>query len=446
MSIAEGGEEKGRRRPGLSDNMLTSFVGNMFPALVALISGPILAQALGVTGRGEVAAGHAPLALISTLATFGIPEAVTYVVAVSPGLARLAARRAAWLLIATGAAGMGAVYLAAGWLSGGVDSTRNLILISSLAIIPTLLVGVLRGVASARQQWRMVATERISSSGLRLLVILILWASDALSPLSATIVLAAMPLFGALAYIPLPRLIRDVDGTQMELATTRHLASYGSRIWLGSVAGIMLTRIDQTLMTGLSSAYALGLYVVAVTVSELPLMINSAVRDVTFATDAAKRESNRLEQTARISFVVCVAAGSALGVSMIWWLPFLFGDGFREAVPVAAVLLAAVVLGTPGSIGGAGLSARGRPGLRSISLIIAALINVVLLIVLVPSMGAMGAAIATLVGNLLSANLNLIFLRKVAGVSILQFYAVKWADVVTLWAFVHRRFGRGNGR
>ncbi len=431
------------RRRGLADHMLTTFGGNAFPAVVALATGPILAHALGVFGRGQVAAGHAPLALISTIATFGIPEAVTYVVAVAPALAAIAARRATLLLILTGLLGMGTVLVTVGWLSGGNEQTATLILISSLAIIPTLLVGVLRGVASANQQWRLVAGEKISASTLRLIVILILWGFDALSPLSATIVLAAMPVFGALAYIPLPkRLEKDRGADQLHLARTRYLASYGGRIWLGSISGVLLSRIDQTLMTGLSSAYALGLYVVAVTVSELPLIINSAVRDVTFATDAAKRESSRLAETARVSFVVCTLAALGLGVSMIWWLPVLFGEDFAPAIPVAALLLVAVALGTPGSIAGAGLSARGRPGLRSISLIVAAVVNVVLLMVLVPTTGAMGAAVATLVGNLLAANLNLVFLKRISGVSIVEFYAVKPDDVRTVWRFVGRKLRR----
>ncbi len=64
--------------------MLFTLVGNFFPPLAMLISAPILAQALGVDGRGEVAAATAPLILVITAATFGIPDAVTYVIARTP--------------------------------------------------------------------------------------------------------------------------------------------------------------------------------------------------------------------------------------------------------------------------------------------------------------------------------------------------------------------------
>jgi O-antigen/teichoic acid export membrane protein len=220
------------------------------------------------------------------------------------------------------------------------------------------------------------------------------------------------------------------------------LLNYGVRIWVGSLSGILLSRLDQVLMTPFAGTYQLGLYVVAVSVSELPLIINQAVRDVTFVTDAADSVDARLSSSARISTFLCATAALFLGVTMLWWIPFLFGDGFRPSIPVAAVLLAAVVLGTPGSIAGSGLSARGRPGLRSISLLVACLVNIAMLILLAPTLGAMGAALATLVGNVLSSNLNLVFLYRTFGINPLQFYGLRRHDFTTLARFIKRMTAR----
>ena len=426
-------------RPGaLSRNMSIALIGNAFPPLVALFSGPILAQALGVAGRGEVAAATAPLALVVTVATFGVPEAVTWAVARSPQLARNAARRGVLLLTAAGLVAMAAVFATAPWLSGGSPAVSQLILVASLAIVPNLLVGVLRGVAAATQSWRLVATERILTSALRLLVLIPFWLTGTLTPLVATLTVAAMPVAGAFVYLrrmrALPPAVTDVPWS----ARVGGLLGYGVRVWVGSLSGMLLSRIDQVLMTPLAGTYQLGLYVVAVSVSELPLIINQAVRDVTFVTDAAESVDERLSSSARISTFLCGVAALLLGVSMLWWLPFLFGAGFRESLPVAAVLLAAVVLGTPGSIGGSGLSARGRPGLRSLGLTIACLVNIALLVLWAPVWGAMGAALATLAGNLLSSNLNLVFLARVFGINPLGFYGLRRRDLATLARYVRR--------
>ncbi|GGL87409.1 hypothetical protein GCM10011594_03720 [Nakamurella endophytica] len=413
----------------MSRSVLITVVGNLFPNVAALASGPILAHALGVDGRGVVAAATAPLTLVTTIATFGIPEATTYTVARHPGLARMTIGRAAALTTVAGVCAMGAVVGAAGWLSGGSPQVHQLMLIAVLAVVPNLLVGVLRGVASAHHLWGRVALERIFASGLRLLALLPFWLTGHLGPTVATVILAVMPLMGALAYLGLFRRFADPAEDVTGHASYRALFGYGMRIWVGSISGILLSRLDQTLMTPLTGSYQLGLYVIAVTVSELPLIINGSVRDVTFARDASESADDRLAAAARISFFLCSAFAAGIAATMWWWIPRLFGAGFEPSVQVALILLVAVALGTPGSIGGAGLSARGRPGLRSLSLVVACAVNVVLLIVLVPPLGATGAALATLVGNLLSSNLNLVLLQRYFGVPVRLFYGLRRSDV-----------------
>jgi O-antigen/teichoic acid export membrane protein len=418
--------------------MTIAFVGNAFPPLVALFSGPILAQSLGVDGRGAVAAATAPLALIVTIATFGVPEAVTWAIARSPRLARNAAGRGMLILTIAGLFAVAAVAVAAPWLSGGKFAVQQLIYVAALAIVPNLLIGVLRGVASATHAWRLVALERILASSLRLAALIPFWLTGTLTPLVATITIAALPVVGALVYVGHMRRLEPRATEVPPEALTRGLLDYGMRLWVGSLSGVLLSRIDQVLMTPFAGTYQLGLYVVAVSVSELPLIINQAVRDVTFVTDAAESIDARLSASARISTALCALAGLFLGVTMLWWLPFLFGNDFRDSLPVAAVLLAAVVLGTPGSIAGSGLSARGRPGLRSASLAIACTVNIAMLVVLTPILGAMGAALATLVGNLISSNLNLVFLSRAFGINPLGFYGLHRTDLRTIQRFANR--------
>jgi O-antigen/teichoic acid export membrane protein len=431
-----------RRAGSVSRNMSIALLGNAFPPLVALFSGPILAQALGVEGRGAVAAATAPLALVVTLATFGVPEAVTWVVARHPHLARNVAGRGVLLLTVAGLLAMAAVAVSAPWLSGGSAQVTQLILVAGLAIVPNLLVGVLRGIASATQTWRLVAIERILTSSLRLAVLIPFWLTGTLTPLVATITVGAMPVAGALVYIGRMRTLAPRARDLPPVARTSGLLGYGMRVWIGAISGILLSRIDQVLMTPLAGTYQLGLYVVAVSVSELPLIIHQAVRDVTFVNESAESVDDRLSSSARISTLLSGLAALFLGVTMLWWLPFLFGEDFRPALPVAAVLLAAVVLNTPGSIAGSGLSGRGRPGLRSVSLTVACLINIALLVLLSPVLGALGAALATLAGNLISSNLNLFFLARVFGMSPLAFYGLRRSDLATLARFGRRFISR----
>jgi len=428
----------GRTEGAVSRSMTIILAGNVVPPLAALLSGPILAQALGVTGRGEVAAAAAPLGLAIALTTFGIPEAVTYVVAHHPRLVRAAARNGFGLIVLAGLLATGALLAARPLLTGGDLVIHRLMAVSALAVLPTVLLGVLRGIASGMQRWAQVSLEKVLASGLRIVVLIPLWLTGHLTPFTATVVLAVMPVMGALAYITLPRHLPPRDQDEHGVVSSRSIVRYGSRLWIGTIATVLIARADQTLMTPLSGAKQLGLYVVAVNLSELPLVIHRAVRDVTFVTDAHRSVDARLTAAARISTLVSAVAALALGTSMLWWLPLLFGKEFSASLPVAAILLLAAVISTPGSIAGAGLSARGKPGLRSVALVIVCVLNVSLLVLLLPRWGAMGAAFATLVSLSAMTLLKQLFLHRYCGVRVRDFYGLRRSDVATLRRYAKR--------
>jgi O-antigen/teichoic acid export membrane protein len=201
---------------------------------------------------------------------------------------------------------------------------------------------------------------------------------------------------------------------------------------VGSLSGVLLARLDQAIMTPLAGVYQLGLYAAAVSVTDTALILNSAVRDVTFATHVADRDDERLCASARISAAVSLVFCGLIAAAAPLGLPLLFGSGFRPAVPVALWLLAAIALATPGSIAGAALSARGRPELRSAGLVIACLVNVVALVLLLPHYGAIGAAIATFIGNVIASQLNIACLSRLTGIAGRRFYGLRRSDVVTM--------------
>lgn len=423
-SVASGPGDVGR-------NMLLTALSNFLVPLSALVTAPILAQSLGVDGRGSMAAVIAPVVLFTTVATLGLPEAATFWVAKRPAFVRIILRRATLLLIASGLVATTLSVAAAHLVSAENTDLIQLIQIASIAIFPTVVIGALRGTAAGLHQWGLVNGERYAGAAIRLFGVIVLSIDGILTPATAVAVMALAPVIAGLVYFRL-RCIEMPTDVGNDDVPTRDLLGYGIRIWIGSFSGILLSRIDQVLITPLSSTFQLGLYAAAVTVSEATLLANNAVRDVTLAADANDSIDERIMVSSRISFIVSIAVGLGLGLTLPLWFEFVFGAGFHEAIPVTGVLIVAAVLGVPGSVGGAGLSARGRPELRSMGLVVAAALNIGLLFAWVPVLGAMGAALATLAGNLIAANMNLIFLRRYFGIRIWDCYAVRPSDLQTL--------------
>ncbi|WP_181421693.1 lipopolysaccharide biosynthesis protein [Curtobacterium sp. MCBD17_030] len=414
-------------------------ISNAVPPMAAFLCAPLLAQGLGLEQRGAVAAATAPLLLAISSITFGLPEAVTYFVARGRGQATV--WKSCLAILIGGLLATVGLWVLAPILSGGNDRIAKLIAISALSLTPALLLGVFRAAAGAVGLWQLTALESVVGAVMRLVWVGLLFLSDNLNPLSATVAMSVTLFVGIVAYAPLTRAAwGDAPGN----AQPRYgeLFHYGSRVWIGSLSGILLTYLDQTIMTPLSSARELGLYSVCVSISAVVLVFNTTLRGVVFAAESAGPVTHRLVQSTRLSNLATVLIASLVALVSPWGLPLLFGAEFTGATPVLFVLLLAVVLGNPGSLAGVGLSARGRPEMRSMSLAVACVINAALVVVLVPDHGAMGAAWATVVGNVVSAGLNLMWMKILFAVPVGAFLIPRRGDTMAANVFARRMLGR----
>lgn len=428
-------------------NTLVTIAGSAFAPLAALATAPILAHGLSVDGRGAVAAVTAPLLLATTIGTIGIPASVTYHVARgSSTFTRLLVRGA---LLVSGSALVVTllVVLLSGWFAGGDERLGELVRIAACAVLPSLLVLVLQAGAAGTGQWRLVATERFLTAAVRLGGIGVLSLGGSLTVDSAAAVLALSPVVGGLAYVGLLRGYRAWTTahnlTSAASVSARSMASYGARVWVGTVSGALLLRLDQAILTPLVGVEALGLYVVAVTVSELPRVISDAARDVSFSADAASRSDERLARTARLASTAVLLVSTLLALGSGWLVPWAFGSDFADAVPVALVLLAATCVASASTIAGAALIARGRPGIRSLAFVAGCVVNVLVLLSTVPLLGVMGAAVGTLAGVVVIAVVNAVALHRLLHVDTRRFVGLRSGDVRAAVGVFRRRLRGG---
>lgn len=415
-------------------NIGITTLGNLASPLAGILAAPILAQSLGAAGRGEVGAATAPLVLGVSLFALGMPESMTYFVA--QGRVRAARHLAGPLAVIT-AAGVVSTLLviaAAPLLAGDDPELANLIRAITVMLVPALWIGLLRGAFAGLGAWNLIAVERILGSFLRLAGVVVLWLTDTLTVEAASFAIGITTFVGGLVYLN-PKaarrasVSRSTDRSDERPATTRAMSRFALQVWAGSLAGVLLSRLDQALVTPLSSVEQLGYYAVAVSVAEVVLVFNSAVRDVMFAQQSEIPDMDQLGRASRLSTVVTVATGLLLGTSGYFLLPVIFGRDFEPAVPVLLILLVGIAAGNPGSIAGAGLTARGYPHLRSVSLVVAVLVNVGVLFLLVPDHGAVGAAWATVVGNIVAGYTNIVWLRIKCGVSPATFLSLQRDDL-----------------
>lgn len=416
------------KKPSIGRGIAVSTIGNLGAPLVALISAPILAQSLGVTSRGEVAAATAPLLLAVNALTLGLPEAITYFTASRRSNPKRILTRGFLSLLGLGLAGTVALWLLAPVLTLADSQTSEAMSLAAFALAPSLLLGGVRAYAAGMSMWTLISLERFFGAILRLISFLVLVSLNSLTVMSASIAIAASSFAGVSVYAWLLFKRHETEASELH-KDDEGLFSYGIRVWIGALTGILLSRLDQVLMIPLSTAYQIGLYAVAVSISEVTLIFNSAVRDVLFSAESVRSNDARLTRASRVSTLLTLIGSICVGVSSIWLVPLLFGPDFAGSVIVIEILLLGVLLGNPGSVAGAGLSARGRPGLRSAALAVAFLANLALVILLVPQYGATGAAIATLAGNLTAGMLCVVFMRIYFQFSLTSFFGLRSGDL-----------------
>jgi O-antigen/teichoic acid export membrane protein len=406
-------------------------VSSFLVPFAGLIVAPILAHALSPAGRGEMAAALAPAALMLAAATFGLPDALTYYLAKRPGSTRRALVWGTLITLALGIVCLFVVWAALPFLSVGKPGLANNILIATAFTIPALAVGVFRGAATGRQMWRVVTFERLILTGLRIACFVTLWLTGNLTVFSAVLVSVVLPIIGGVVYLVLlnkPK--NEFDDPEVSDRVLSSIMGYGSKVWLGSIASMLLDRITPLIMAPLSSVEDLGLFTVANTISDVPLIVALAIQGALFGVNSRTADATKLTTTARLTTLAAICGCIPIGATLPFWIGPLFGTQFQAATVPTLILLVSSISCVPGLMASGGLSAWGRPGLRSVGLAIAFGITLISLVVLVPLLGVYGAAITNLISNSVFTITMVKLASNVIGVPATDFFAIRKADFV----------------
>ncbi|WP_375432501.1 oligosaccharide flippase family protein [uncultured Friedmanniella sp.] len=420
-----------------------------------LLTAPLLARALSTDGRGELAAAIAPAGLMLAAATLGLPDALTYFLAKRPGATRPALAWASLVTVALGLVCLLATFLALSFLSAGDPDLGRLILLATALTVPALVVNVFRGAATGRQMWGAIAVERVIITAIRVLGFGLLFVGGELGVLAGVLVNTVTPIVAGIVYWPLLRRPQeatepaeaagdpaDLPDDENDRGTLATIVAFGSKVWLGSVASMVLARASQLLMTPLSSVEDLGLYTVASTVSDLPLIVALAIQGALFGVNSKTRDASQLTGTARLTLLVAFGGCLVLGASLPFWIGPLFGYEFEAATVPTLMLLVSALICIPGLLAGTALSAWGRPGLRSAGLGVTLAANVGSFVLLVPHFGVYGAAWTSIISNVVLATFMVVAARQVVGVPGRDFFLVRRSDVVRAWTEGQRILAR----
>lgn len=402
-----------------------TFAATVAIAALNVITGVILARALGPLGRGELAAALIWPTLLRFLVTLGVDGAITFRAA-RPGT------RVPTLLgtaLALGGA-QGLVLVIAGVallpliLSdyGGDTLEASLIILGTyaFAILGLYMLALLNGI------------HRFAAFNiLRVLVILltavalsVLAIAGELSVLSAALCYLAG--FAVAIVVSAPVVLRASGGIgSPDRGLGRSLLGYGWRSQLSSTRNPLNEQLDQFVISIFLAPVQLGLYAVAFTLANVIGFLSASVSVVALPKTAGSDDRGHRRSLARryigASFLVSLAIAAPLIVLAGPALELIFGAEFEPAADTTRILLGAAVMIALTRVASSVLNGLERPGDAGIAGAVSLGGTAVGLAILIPPLGIEGAALGTLCGYTASSVWCLIRLGGALGTTPLAF-------------------------
>lgn len=389
----------GRRARGSAHAVVTTILANFALPASAIITAPILARALGPDDRGVLVAVCAPVNLAVLLLAAGQWDASSFFGADRSRTTRAVLLRSGAISAAAAVVGVVGLLLLGPVLLRQHPGTMALYTGLVLLLLVYMPANTVRGLVLGRGDFGALNLEKWSAVGTRLVLIVVLALTGSL-----TVGSAAWVTQGTVALAVLALLVSFRRGGRGRAApgahrttTLREVASYGSRVWVGGLSVVLIYRADQVIMTPLTAAAQLGYYSVAVAVAEVPTAAFAALRDIAFSRTASRSADDFIPRSCRLAVLLGIPCVAVAVLAAPLLVRVVFGADFGPAAPMMQVLLVASLPAGLASVCGAGLNALDRPGTLSAVQAGVAVLNVALTFALVPSMGGMGAAVATLV-------------------------------------------------
>lgn len=379
----------------------------------------VTARLLGPTLRGELAVMTAIPGLLGAISLLGADNANLYFSGRSAvahsRVVRFSLIHASVGGIGIVAAGLGAAALVPGIRLGLSEPAFAV----ALALTPVALLISLLGTAEAGRG-RAPSVAALTAAGLGI------WAlsAAAIGVLGIqSVLLLFLAFFATQVAVGIAILVRTDRPAHADAFGWAQYASYALRTYLPGVALLLLLRVDVPAIQVLAGPREVGLYSIVLPMAESLMLISTAVNVVVLPGVAdGSIDVHRALRVTHLAGAASVSAALLLGIAAPVLIPILFGAPFADAVPILWILLPGIIAFTVARSLQVYLLGSGRIAATALAAVTALAVCLCADIILVPTLGAIGAAIATTVAYIVFAALQSWAVVRATG--------VKWQAVL----------------
>jgi O-antigen/teichoic acid export membrane protein len=418
-----------------------SFAATALIQVVNIATGLLAARLLLPEGRGELAEIMLWAGLIVEFGIVGLSDALLYRAATGA-----TSPRDLFGAMAALTAGFSVLLIAAGFViepyvfQGKDAGLLSLALVFLVVYVPTNLGALF--VASMFQGYLDMMTWNLLR-GIVAIGYLALIGVAALLGQATVEGFAAAYILGTAAALVVGLILlarRGWIGFRVHWATIKGLLIYGAKVHVGEMLNSARQKIDQALVALWLPHADLGLYVVALTVANGPLILAQTLANLAFPKVSQQPEiSGKIlvfGRYFRFTIAVTVATTLILLVVNPWLVPLLFGRAFEPAALIANIMLIGLPAAAAKLLFIQALKSWDRSLIighaESIGLVAAA----AALFALLPLFGIAGAACSLVIANVVAAAAMAVSLRRHLGLklgTLLTPTADDWRLAGDLW-------------
>jgi O-antigen/teichoic acid export membrane protein len=383
-----------------SRDVLITAGSNLSITVISALGGILTARMLEPTGRGELATAIVWAALLTTLATLGLPQALIYFSAQTPESRKDLFVAAMTLLVFQSTVVCVVGYLLVHLLLDASHGTVSLVVSLYLGSIPMSLgTTYLATIAQGAQKFRLSNGIRLCSAIAYIAAIFMAYALKATSSIalvSLLLVTQSIVTTGSFVAYAVALPINPLLSVPM----VRGLLRYGLKSYAGSLSWMTNARVDQFIMSLLLASRDIGLYAVAVSYATLLFPLAGAIANTLFphvARLSGHKASQAIINALKINLLISSSIAAVMIMSASALIPLVFGADFNLSVLPAIILVPGTVILGCNYILSDGLRGRGFPGRVSIAEIVGLICTLISLGLLLPRIGTLGAAISSLI-------------------------------------------------
>lgn len=379
-------------------DIMQVFGGQMAMMVIGVGTSVVTANALGPHDRGLFQLLVLLPVTLGNFAKLGIPQASVYFMRRQGASASQVASNSVWIALVMGGLMAIACWFGRDWLLVNLlkDAPRD-VLPPILALIPLILLQTyFLGIAQAQERFREFNIQQVMPNLLALIgMTIVLWVFH-WGLIGAVLTHCAIGTFMT-GWLVLR--IHRVAPIRFRVDPTlaRQMLGFGGKSYVQTLAATQHQRLDQYLIGYFLSPGQVGLYAIAVNMTNVLTRVWESTGTVLFPKLAGADERSAHATTARVArHTVFLTVIGALVIVVVGPISIyvLYDEKFRPAIYPMLWLLPGLVMMALYQILTRNFTSRGKQEINIVAAVLALALNVGLNVVLIPKWGIVGAAIA----------------------------------------------------